>query len=92
MSKNKTSYKRPTKKQFKEMDKKREAEALQKKRTEAKMTLINNLGRLRETLRYNRVIKANATRYMYLSNNNYEEVQDLAEEILQLINLLEEFL
>lgn len=74
------------------MERQRQAERLHNKRADSKKLLIENLSTLRNTLRYSKQIKKNISRNLHLGIDSYKTVYELADEIRELNNKLEDFL
>ena len=84
---------KPTKaERQKERERQRQAERLKKKRADSKYLFIENLGKLRETLRHNKHIKRNITHFLEAGQTTYKEVYELSDEIQELTAKLEDFL
>ena len=87
-----TIAKRPTKQELEERERQRQAERLHNKRADSKKLLIESLSSLRNTLRYNKQIKRNISRNLHQGFTSYKTVYELADEIQELNNKLEDFL
>ena len=87
-----TIAKKPTKKELAERERQRQAERLHNKRADSKKLLIESLSSLRNTLRYNKQIKRNISRNLHQGFTSYKTVYELADEIQELNNKLEDFL
>ena len=81
-----------SKKEQEEREKQEQAERLHKKREDSKYLFIENLSNLRNTLRHNKRIKKNITYHLHNGFIPYKAVYELADEIQELNNKLEEFL
>ena len=74
------------------MKRQEQEERLKRKRADSKHLFVENLSQLRYTLRHNKRIKSNISRHLEFGLTNYKSVYDLANEIQELNEKLEEFL